>query len=113
MQGVPDGTYTDGFVISNVSSSGEFKPFEATGGMVSNTVSATGFSGYWVNGQFYHQWPWEVPQAINYLYAYPPTPANSTEKAFAVAKQLVAKKRVTCATPEEFIALVEELKEVL
>ena len=81
------------------------------GGITSQTVATTPCTGgYWLNGLLYE---WPAPNyPVSYVYTYTPT-TNATEKAFAVAKHLLAKKRVKCATPQEFIALVEELKEVL
>jgi hypothetical protein len=91
MNGPLDQSFTtsDGVTLSPYSET-------ITGGNIGNYIIP--FSGgYQVNGYTY----------------WPPTVSSPTEKAFAAAKHLLDKKLIVAKTPQEFIAIVEELRSVL
>jgi len=88
---------------------GEFTTSDGVAMTVNSTSNCA--NGYWLNGVFHPVDPFLYSSSCVSWF---PSPAdNKTEKAFRVAKTLLANKRVTVTTPAAFIALVEELAAAL
>ena len=66
-------------------------------------------SGFWLNGS----WMPFLPGSLASHYPWYAPTENKTEKSFQIAKALVAKNRVDAQSVDDFVALVEDIKEAL